>query len=64
MVRSAPPADWVVYLVVLGVAAATLFGKHLIMKGDEPIEQAIKEDIEAVEKEIEHLEEEVEKKLK
>jgi uncharacterized protein YegL len=64
MVRSAPPADWVVYLVVLGVSAATLFGKHLVMKGDEPIEQAIKEDIEAVEKEIEHIEEEVEKKLK
>ena len=71
MVRSAPPSDWVVYLVVLGVAGATLFGKHLIMKGDEPIGEAIKDDIKEVEEAIETLEEkaievekEIEEKLK
>ena len=57
MVRSAPPSDWIVYLVVLGVAAATLFGKHLIMKGDEPISEAIKDDIKDIEETVENIEE-------
>jgi len=71
MVRSAPPSDWVVYLVVLGVAAATLYGKHLIVKGDEPITQALKEDLQDVENAIEEIEDkaievekEIEQKLK
>ena len=71
MVRSTPPSDWVVYLVVLGVTAATLYGKHLIAKGDEPISQAIKEDIDEVEqvaKEVEDKiieeEKEIEQKIK
>jgi len=51
MTRQPPPEDWVVYLVVLSVVAAMMLGKYLIGKGDAPIEDVIKEDIE----EVEHL---------
>lgn len=34
MVRSTPPSDWVAYLVVLVSVAGILFGKYLIVKGD------------------------------
>jgi len=71
MVRNTPPSDWIVYTVVLGVAAATLFGKHLIMKGDEPINEAIKDDIKDIEQTVENIEEkalelekDIEEKLK
>ncbi len=59
MVRSTPPSDWVVYLVVLGVTAATLYGKHLMVKGDEPIEQAIKDDTKEIEDAVENIEEKI-----
>lgn len=32
MVRETPPADWVVYLVVLGVVAAMMLGKFLMFQ--------------------------------
>ena len=34
MTRTPPPADWVVYAVVLGTVAAMMFGKFLIARGD------------------------------
>ena len=34
MTRTPPPADWVVYIVVLGTVAAMMFGKFLIARGD------------------------------
>ena len=34
MTRTPPPADWVVYAVVLSVVAAMMFGKYLMGKGD------------------------------
>ena len=34
MTRTPPPDDWVVYLVVLSVVAATMLGKYLIGRGD------------------------------
>jgi len=60
MTRQPPHEDWVVYLVVLGVVAAMMLGKYLIGKGDESIEDVIKEDIE----ELEHLVEDIEEKIK
>jgi len=60
MTRQPPHEDWVVYLVVLGVVAAMMLGKYLIGKGDESIEDVIKEDIE----ELEYLVEDIEEKIK
>lgn len=34
MTRQPPMDDWIVYLVVFGVVAATILGKILIAKGD------------------------------
>ena len=34
MTRTPPPADWVVYVVVLGTVAAMMFGKYLMSRGD------------------------------
>jgi len=34
MTRQPPPEDWVVYLVVLSVVAAIMFGKYLMGRGD------------------------------
>jgi hypothetical protein len=34
MTRTPPPADWVVYVVVLGTVAAMMFGKYLMGRGD------------------------------
>ena len=34
MTRQPPHEDWVVYLVVLGVVAAMMFGKYLMGRGD------------------------------
>lgn len=34
MVRPEPHPDWLVYLVVLGVVAAMMFGKYLMGRGD------------------------------
>jgi len=34
MTRTPPPEDWVVYLVVLSVVAAVMFGKYLMGRGD------------------------------
>jgi len=72
MTRTPPPADWVVYLVVLSVVAAMMFGKYLIGKGDEPIQDVIKKDIKEdlieleheVEEIIEEVVEDIEKKIK
>lgn len=64
MTRTPPPADWVVYVVVLSVVAAMMFGKYLIGKGDEPIEDVIKEDFESIEHSIEDAIEELENKIK
>jgi hypothetical protein len=52
MIKHQPPSDWIVYVVVIGVSLATLLGKHLVMKGDEPIEQAIEEIEEKIEDKI------------
>ena len=60
MTRQPPHEDWVVYLVVLTVVAAMMLGKYLIGKGDTPIEDVIKEDID----EIEHIIEDIEEKIK
>jgi hypothetical protein len=64
MTRTPPPADWVVYVVVLSVVAAMMYGKYLIGKGDEPIQDVLKEDIEELEHVIEDIVEDVEKKIK
>ena len=64
MTRSTPPSDWVAYIVVGLVTISILFGKHLVAKGDEPISEAIKEDIEDIENVAEHLVEEIEEKIK
>ena len=72
MTRTPPPADWVVYVVVLSVVVAMMFGKYLIGKGDTPIEDVMKNDIKEDFIELEHEIEEViedtietvEKKLK
>jgi len=64
MTRTPPPSDLVVYIVVLGTVAAMMFGKYLIGKGDEPIQDVIKEDIEEVEHIIEDAIEDIEKKIK
>lgn len=34
MTRTPPPEDWVVYVVVLSVVAAMMFGKYLMGRGD------------------------------
>jgi hypothetical protein len=60
MTKQPPHEDWVVYLVVLGVVAAMMFGKYLIGKGDEPIQDVLKEDTE----ELEHLVEDTNKEKK
>ncbi len=60
MTRQPPHEDWVVYLVVLSVVAAMMLGKYLIGKGDEPIQDVIKEDID----ELEHIIEDIEEKIK
>lgn len=59
MVRSAPPSDWVAYIVVGLVVAFTMLGKYLIAKGDQPINEVIEEDIE----EVKHLASDFEHKL-
>ncbi len=64
MTRTPPPADWVVYVVVLSVVAAMMYGKYLIGKGDEPIQDVIKEDIEEFEHLVEDIVEDMEKKIK
>jgi len=72
MTRTPPPADWVVYAVVLGTVAAMMFGKYLIGKGDEPIADVFKKDIKEdlieleheVEEVVEEVIEDIEKKLK
>jgi ABC-type glycerol-3-phosphate transport system permease component len=49
MVKSTPPSDWVVYLVVLGVVAAMLVGKYLMFFDDRPSEEeAIEETAEEI----------------
>ena len=60
MTRQPPHEDWVVYLVVLSVVAAMMFGKYLIGKGDKPINDVIREDVE----ELEHIIEDIEEKIK
>ncbi|MBD3841400.1 MAG: hypothetical protein IE909_05860 [Campylobacterales bacterium] len=39
MTRSTPPSDWVVYLVVIAIAIATMYGKYLIAKDDKSNQQ-------------------------
>jgi len=60
MTRGTPPADWVAYVVVLSVVAAMMLGKYLIAKGDEPINDVVKENIEELEHTIENIEHSVE----
>jgi len=38
MTRTPPPADWIVYVVVLGTVAAIMLGKYLIGRGADSIE--------------------------
>jgi len=46
MTRTPPPADWVVYAVVLGTVASMMFGKYLMGRGnkDEVVSKNIKKD--------------------
>ena len=64
MTRTPPPADWVVYLVVLSVVGAMMYGKYLIARGDKPIQDVLKEDFEELEHDIEEIIEDIEKKVK
>ena len=64
MAHHQPPSDWVAYVVVLLVTAATLYGKHLIAKGDEPINEAIKDDIKDIEDIASKVEKDIEEKIK
>ncbi len=64
MTRGTPPSDWVAYAVVLSVVAAMMYGKYLIARGDSPIEDVIKEDIEELEHTIEDTIHNIEEKLK
>ena len=64
MTRSTPPSDWVAYVVVGLTALSILLGKHLVAKGDEPIDKVIKEDIEEIEEATEHIIDEVKGKTK
>lgn len=57
MVRTEPPSDFVVYLIVLGVVLAMLVGKYLMAKGDKPIEKVLEEDLS---KDMKELEQELE----
>ena len=63
MTRTPPLDDWVVYAVVLSTVAAMMFGKYLIGKGAEPIQDVvtkdIKEDLIELEQEVEEIIEEV-----
>jgi len=34
MTKNVPMDDWVVYLLVIGIVAAMLFGKYLMARGD------------------------------
>jgi len=63
MTRGTPPSDWVAYAVVLGTVIAMMYGKYLIARGDTPINEVIKEDIEKLEHELEEIEEIIEKKI-
>ena len=38
MTRTPPPADWIVYVVVLGTVAAIMLGKYLIGKGADSLD--------------------------
>jgi len=40
MIRHQPPSDWVAYLVVILVTAATIFGKILITKDTKKDDQS------------------------
>jgi len=62
MTRSTPPSDWVAYVVVGLVTISILFGKHLVAKGDEPISEAIKDDVEEIEEVTKHIIDKVEEK--
>jgi hypothetical protein len=64
MTRQPPHEDWVVYLVVLSVVAAMMFGKYLIAKGDAPIQDVIKEDFEELEHMVEDIIEDTKKDKK
>ena len=64
MTRSTPPSDWVAYAVVFGTVAAMMYGKYLIGRGDKPIDEVIKEDIQEAEHIVEDVIHDVEDKLK
>jgi hypothetical protein len=34
MTKNVPMDDWMVYLLVIGIVAAMLFGKYLMARGD------------------------------
>jgi hypothetical protein len=64
MTRSTPPSDWVAYVVVFGTVAAMMYGKYLIGRGDTPIDEVIKEDIQEAEHLVEDVIHDVEDKIK
>jgi len=57
MTRTPPPADWIVYTVVLGVVAAMMFGKYLMGRGD-------KDEVISTNKKPENLEQNIKKNIK
>ena len=64
MTRGTPPSDWVAYVTVLVVVAATMYGKYLIGRGDKPIDEVVKEDILEAEEKVEEIIDEIEEKIK
>jgi len=64
MTRTPPPSDWVAYVVVISTVVLMMIGKYLIAKGDEPVSDVIKEDIEEVENIVEDVIHDVENKIK
>lgn len=68
MVRTEPPSDFIVYIVVIGVVIAMMVGKYLMGKGDKPIEEVIEKDlvkdVEELEHELEDMVDDIGDKLK
>jgi len=58
-----PPSDWVAYVVTFSVVIAMMYGKYLIAKGDQPIQEVLEEDLETIEHTVEEAIEDIEKKI-
>jgi hypothetical protein len=63
MVRHEPPSDWFAYGIVIAVVILTMVGKFLLVKGDEPVEEALKDGIKEIEQDVVNLEEKIEEEV-